>query len=79
MTGLRLFVLGMAFTVALLTGPPPAGAQEGDRERCLDAGMNDYVTKPINPKKLRDCLVRCVSTEPVRERCRTEKAGADEI
>ena len=30
MTGLRLFVLGMAFTVALLTGPPPSGAQEGD-------------------------------------------------
>ena len=30
MTGLRLFVLGMAITVALLAGPPPARAQEGD-------------------------------------------------
>lgn len=33
-----------------------AHALKGDRERCLDAGMDDYIAKPISPDKLKSVL-----------------------
>lgn len=35
-----------------------AHAMKGDRERCLEASMNGYVTKPIDPKELYRILRR---------------------
>jgi len=35
-----------------------AGDQPGDRERCLAAGMDDFLSKPLLPKALQVCIER---------------------
>jgi PAS domain S-box-containing protein len=40
-----------------------AHAMQGDRERCLEAGMNDYVTKPVSPQALSEALARWLPGE----------------
>jgi two-component system sensor histidine kinase/response regulator len=37
-----------------------AHAMKGDRERCLDAGMNGYISKPININELHDVIHKFV-------------------
>jgi len=35
-----------------------ANAMQDDRQKCLQVGMDDYVSKPINPQKLKEILDR---------------------
>ncbi|EKD89037.1 MAG: hypothetical protein ACD_34C00224G0005 [uncultured bacterium] len=41
-----------------------ANALQGDRERCLEAGMNDYISKPIVFKELSETLERWLTGVP---------------
>jgi signal transduction histidine kinase/CheY-like chemotaxis protein/HPt (histidine-containing phosphotransfer) domain-containing protein len=52
-------VLDHAIPIVAMT----AHALGGDRERCLQAGMNDYVTKPVSPANLVAALERWLPHE----------------
>ncbi|MBF0573351.1 MAG: response regulator, partial [Desulfamplus sp.] len=44
-----------------------AHAMQGDRDRCIKVGMNDYLTKPVNPQALADVLDRWLPKELNKE------------
>jgi CheY-like chemotaxis protein len=42
-----------------------ANVMQGDRDRCLDAGMDDYIGKPMRPAAVRHALERWVPAPAV--------------
>ncbi|MBN1824635.1 MAG: response regulator [Candidatus Eisenbacteria bacterium] len=43
-----------------------AHAMTGDRERCVEIGMNDYVTKPLRPKELIAAIERLMASRAAK-------------
>lgn len=42
-----------------------AQAMDGDRERCIDAGMDDFISKPMRHQDLADTLRRWIPSHSV--------------
>jgi len=51
-----------------------AYAMKGDRERMLDSGMNDYVSKPVDMHELSDAIVRSMGNRSPHERTAASSA-----
>ncbi|WP_182865407.1 response regulator [Rhodopirellula sp. JC639] len=54
-----------------------AAAMKGDRERCLQAGMDDYISKPVDPEELAMVLKRNVPEPPSAEPPSAEPPSAE--
>ncbi|MBU2627920.1 MAG: response regulator, partial [Proteobacteria bacterium] len=46
-----------------------AHAVKGYKELCLDAGMDDYITKPLKKEILLSCVSKWIQSEPIQITC----------
>ena len=53
----RATVLNPAIPIVAMT----AHAMKGDREKCLEAGMTDYISKPIQPDRLLEIIEQYIA------------------
>jgi CheY-like chemotaxis protein len=68
----RLRGMGYDGVIVALT----AHAMGAERQRCLDAGCNDFLSKPVEPAELVDTITKFVVAPPATGSARRSAAGA---
>ncbi|HOS48898.1 MAG TPA: response regulator [Bacteroidia bacterium] len=61
-------VIRTEFTSSMKNVPIVAmtgNAMTGERERCLEAGMNDYISKPFKPEELKQLILKLTVKESI--------------
>ena len=56
-----------------------AHAMKGDKERCLDSGMDGYISKPIQPQNLFDAIERLMECKAEAAMCESSSDTNDMI
>lgn len=56
-----------------------ANAMQGDREKCTDAGMNDYISKPINLSVLKSALIKWILKGEAPVQSNNEQPAVEQI
>ncbi len=56
-----------------------ANAMRGDREKCIAAGMNDYISKPVDPGRLRQALMRWLPNYHYQTKTQEETIKTDGV
>ena len=54
-----------------------ANALKGDREKCLDAGMDDYTTKPVKPETINSLIRKWVSKDDAGEPTSSDESSTE--
>ena len=56
-----------------------ANALEGDRQRCLDAGMHDYISKPIRIETLQETIRHWAGMRKEKQRAEDTVSSAEDL
>ncbi|MDP3119430.1 MAG: CHASE domain-containing protein [Sulfuricurvum sp.] len=54
-----------------------ANAMQGDREKCIASGMDDYIAKPINLSTLKSALIKWILKEETLEQSSSVQSSAE--